>query len=151
MILGMLGRGVKSRGAAIQALIAFPMANGITDLFKHNLPEERPCSVLADWVNHGVGCAESMGTASAHSANMAAVAFVFTYRMGWWGVPWVAVAFLTGFSRVYCGVHYPHQVVLGWIVGVAAGFFVTRVWDFIDAKRSPVLQEEGPETGSPST
>ncbi|CAN5505466.1 phosphatase PAP2 family protein [soil metagenome] len=125
-VIVMVVRGGKARPAALLSLVAFPIANGITDLFKHGLPEHRPFQVLADVVVR-TGKSESMGTASAHAANMACVATVMTLILGWrWGGIWIAVAILVGFSRVYCGVHWPSQVVLGWSIGIYVGF--AAVW-----------------------
>ncbi len=140
LILGMIAFGAKSRRAAIQALIAFPIANEITDVFKAQLPANRPFQEMAD-VIHSPGWSDSMGTASAHSANMAAVAYVFTYHLGWkWGVPWILVALMTGLSRIYNGVHYPYQVLLGWTCGIVVAFVVTWTWDFIRTQRNPVRE-----------
>ncbi len=140
LLVGMIVAAKNSRRAAIQALIAFPIANEITDVFKSQIPRPRPFHFqeLSDVILRS-GWSDSMGTASAHSANMAAVAYVFTYHLGWrWGAPWIAVAFLTGLSRIYNGVHYPYQVLLGWTCGIAAAFVVTWTWDFIRTQRAPV-------------
>jgi undecaprenyl-diphosphatase len=144
MVLGMVIRGAKSRWTAVQALIAFPLANGLTDVFKHLLPENRPFVDLPSSVILRIGHMPealqnpSFGTASAHSANMAAVAFVFTYRLGWWGAPWILVALVTGLSRIYNGVHYPYQVLLGWTCGVLMALLVTKTWDGVAKGRSGV-------------
>jgi len=140
VLIGLLFR-VDGRRGVIQSLIAFPIANEITDLFKHYLPEPRPFQVH-DWVILRVGGTDSMGTASAHSANMAAVATVMCLRMGKWGIPWAILAILVGYSRSFNGVHYPHQVVLGWLVGIGAGFLVVKTWDLIVARRQGVVSTE---------
>lgn len=128
MVLAMLIRGPKTRTAAVLALLAFPLANEITDVFKANLAHPRPFQEL-DWVNvRGNLQSDSMGTASAHSANMAAVAAAFTAGMGRWGWPWIAVALFTGLSRIYVGVHYPSQVLLGWSAGLFAAFVVVSTY-----------------------
>ncbi|HVL38119.1 MAG TPA: phosphatase PAP2 family protein, partial [Fimbriimonadaceae bacterium] len=132
LVLGMILRGGKARVGAVQALLAFPLANEITDALKRNLPVERPFQAL-EWVLVRGGLeSESMGTASAHSANMAAVAFAFTAALGWrWGLPWILAALLTGLSRIYVGVHFPSQVILGWACGVFAGMVIVytyRAW-----------------------
>lgn len=133
------GRG---RAAAIQALIAFPLADLTTNLFKKGIPMPRPCNELTNVLGHGIGCSESMGTASAHSANMAAVAFVFVYHLRWWGSPWVLVAFFTGLSRMYHGAHYPYQVLGGWTCGIVVAFLVTKAGELIRRKPTDVSTEE---------
>ncbi len=135
LLIGLLAGNARTRRTAIQALIAFLIANGMTDLFKHFLPEHRPYQILTDVITWG-GKAQSFGTASAHSANMAAIAFVFVYHLRWWGSPWVAIAVIVGFSRVFCGHHFPHQVLLGWCCGLLAGFLVTFGWERRGAWRS---------------
>jgi undecaprenyl-diphosphatase len=152
LLVGMIARGAKSRRAAIQSLIAFPLANGFTDLFKHGLPEHRPFQILAD-VSLRVGWSDSMGTASAHSANMAAVATVMTFYLGGWGAIWILVAALVGYSRVYNGAHFPHQVLLGWTCGVVAGLLICYGWRAIVRWRQGASDEAtgpGSETGNGS-
>ncbi|MEZ0327610.1 MAG: phosphatase PAP2 family protein [Fimbriimonas sp.] len=142
MLVGMIALGKKSRRAAVQALIAFPLANELTDVFKAQIPRHRPFQEIADMI-HRSGWADSMGTASAHSANMAAVAYVFTYHLGWrWGAPWIVTALLTGLSRIYNGDHYPYQVLLGWSCGAGVAFVVTWTWDFIRTQRKPVRESD---------
>lgn len=140
--------GPKTRRTAIEALVAFPIANGLTDLFKHLLPFERPCTLFTDWTSHGIGCSESFGTASAHSANMAAIAFVFAYHLRWWGVPWIVIAIATGVSRVYVGVHFPSQVLLGWGCGTLVGFLVTEAWQWY-THRTPNVNQDNGQTDEP--
>lgn len=138
MVVAMILAKGTLRKTAVQALLAFPLANGITDLFKKGIPMPRPFQEL-DAVVLRAGWSESAGTASAHSANMAAVAVVFAYHLGWRGSPWVLVAVFTGLSRIYNGVHYPYQVLLGWTVGILAGFIIVKGWEQIQLKRAPVL------------
>jgi len=144
LLLGMLAANDKTRRTVIQTLIAFPIANFLTDILKSTLPWNRPYQDLTGVLTR-VPTSNSHGTASAHAANMAAVAFVFVYNLKWWGTPWVAIALLTGFSRVYVGVHYPYQVLLGWCCGLVMAFSVTRIWDVIRLKRSAVLNDEPPD------
>ncbi len=135
LLIGLLAANNQTRKTAVQALLAVLIANGLTDALKAVWPQHRPFQEL----NHvilWVGPSASHGTASAHSANMAAVAFVFVWHLRWWGAPWAAVAIIVGFSRVFCGAHYPHQVLLGWLCGLAAGFSVAKGWELIQKARA---------------
>ncbi len=117
-----------TRTTAWQLLVAISLANEICDVLKDVGQMARPCNDLADVVLR-VDRLGSFGTASAHSANMAAVAFVVVAMHGRWGLPWVVVAGLTGLSRIYVGVHYPSQVLLGWFVGAFSGFLVVKTFE----------------------
>jgi undecaprenyl-diphosphatase len=150
VIIAHLFIGGKWRRGAILALVAFPIANEICEIFKHGLATARPCidmygvHLLLDY-NGEVFWLDSSGTSSAHPANMAAIATVMALETGKWGIPWVVVAFLTGISRIYTGVHYPSQVLLGWTVGVLSGVLVSKGWGAIRAyRRQRVESAAGP-------
>lgn len=112
------------RGALIAGL-GWPLANAMTDVLKAAFPMPRPGNELSDAIVR-VGIADSPGTASAHSANMMFVAVAFLLASGPWGIPWLVLAVLVGISRVYVGVHYPSQVLLGWLCGAVAAFVAVR-------------------------
>jgi hypothetical protein len=58
-----------------------------------------------------------------------------------WGVmaarlrrPWAwalaaILAFLIGLSRIYLGVHFPHDVLLGWLIGALLLWLLLQLWD----------------------
>jgi len=125
--LGVLMAGNATRKALFLGLLSVGIANEITDVLKGTFQMARPCVELED-VLLRVGKLTSFGTASAHSANMAALATIFWLAFRWRGSVWMAVALLTGLSRIYVGVHYPSQVLLGWTCGVLAGVVVWYSW-----------------------
>lgn len=61
---------------------------------------------------------------SNHAGNTAAAAVILGIRHRKWIVPGIIIAFLSGYSRIYVGVHYPSDVVVGWICGTAVALFV---------------------------
>lgn len=127
----------RTRAITIVALLSWPIANEITDLLKNGVQMLRPCVEL-DQINLRVEKLTSFGTASAHAANMAALATAFSLEWRKRAWPWVAVAFFTGISRIYVGVHYPSQVLLGWLCGAAAAVLVWVVWKrFFDRAVDP--------------
>lgn len=146
MVVGMLIRGPKTRRAAISVLLAVGLANELTDILKETFKGMRPVNELADVIAR-VGYTDSFGTASAHSANMAAIAFCMAYWLRGWGAPWVAIAFFVGLSRIYVGVHYPYQVLLGWACGILMGLVVVKGIEAFDRwrRRNDEPEDEQPE------
>jgi undecaprenyl-diphosphatase len=112
---------------AILAVLGWPIANEVCDLLKNGLMWTRPSVDLADTVVR-VNRLTSFGTASAHSANMMAVAVPFLVHWRPVGFVWLGVAVFTGISRVYVGVHYPGQVLFGWFVGAAVSSLLVFGW-----------------------
>ena len=133
------------RGAAIISVVCVALSNVTTDVLKHTWPGQRPPAELLDAVVRVEG-GMGIGTASAHSANMMAVAVCFLAVDRRWGAAWLAVALLAGVSRVYGGVHYPSQVLLGWGIGAAYGLLVT----WLVQKWWPWRERPQPEPSGPS-
>jgi undecaprenyl-diphosphatase len=115
----------KTRLAGFAAMLAWPVANACTDVIKATWPMPRPPVALSD-VMHRVEGGMGNGTASAHSANMMAIAIVFGV-FGHKGLfcCWLVIALLTGISRIYNGVHFPYQVLFGWGVGAFVAWLVS--------------------------
>ncbi len=143
-----------TRPAAILAMLAWPLSNALTDALKVAWQWPRPSAPIAALVDQGatlvaaqaahpdvvvrVAPLGSFGTASAHSANMMAVAAVFLLlTKGWLRWAWLAVAVLTGLSRVYVGVHYPSQVLFGWACGAVTALVLVKTWEAWVRLRSP--------------
>lgn len=126
------------RKPALLAMVSWPVANAACDVLKSGLQWGRPCVELSD-VHLRVDMMTSFGSASAHSATMMAVAVAFLFSNKKVGIVWLVVAFLTGLSRIYVGVHYPYQVLLGWMVGGFVAFVAVKTWQ---ARESLVLRRE---------
>lgn len=130
LFLYLLIRSRETRTAALLAVVAWLISNELADVLKEILQGARPCAELPTF--RLVGYEKpltSFGTISAHAASTAAAAAVFTMRLRWWGAPWILVSLLTGLSRVYVGVHYPSQVLAGWLAGVLVAWLTVRTWE----------------------
>lgn len=96
-------------------------------LLKEVIQRPRPYLTLTD-VHQLVGSGGG-SFPSNHAMNTAAMAVILG-----WCMPrirpyaWLYAA-LAAFSRVYCGVHYPSDVVAGMLIGALAGYGVTRLAD----------------------
>lgn len=126
----------KTREGGLIAALGWIFANFLTDLWKAFVHFPRPNNLIPDVIMR-VGHSDSMGTASAHSANMMFVAAVFLYYFRWWGIPWLVLAILVGISRVYVGAHFPSQVLLGWTTGIAAAAIVIGLVKLILSRFKP--------------
>lgn len=143
LVAVMIAAGGRYRLAAIFGVLGFLLANTLTDLAKFEWPAPRPCQVLTLADLHGIGCSDNPGTASAHAANMAAVAFAFTYFLGRLGIVWIGVALITGLSRIYVAAHYPSQVLVGWCLGALAAFVL--VWTYRTYRTTRTYRLNPPE------
>lgn len=126
---------VRQRGRyAITLALAAPamtaLAYGISELSKTFITQERPCRAVPNAVPSIADCPVTgdWSLPSNHSTIVAAAAvtLVFAWRRA--AVPAVLVALLEGFSRVFVGVHYPHDVLAGFLLGgivAALGMLVT--------------------------
>jgi hypothetical protein len=101
-------------------LLGASLGNGlVVNTIKHAVHRPRPCMALPDVVER-LGCTTSGSMPSAHAANWFAAAmivFIFYRRKLWLIVPVLLMALGVSFSRVYCGVHYPGDVLAGAVLG----------------------------------
>lgn len=115
---GLVGRG-RWRALGRQAALAMAAGFGLARLIGHLWPQPRP-QVLGlghQWLAH----AATASLPSAHSTVAAALGAVWWWALGdspWrWAGPVLAV--LVGWGRVAVGVHFPADVLAGWLVGAA--------------------------------
>lgn len=105
---------------AVPATVA--AAYGVDAVLKLLVHEQRPCRSLAVKTLEACPAPGDWSFPSNHAAVAAASAVALLFvsrRLGAWAV---AAALAMAASRVWVGVHYPHDVLAGVIVGAAVAF-----------------------------
>lgn len=97
----------------------------------------RPCKALPD-VRLLVSCGGGLSFPSSHAANtfFGAVVLSNYYRHYAW--IYFSIAAIVSFSRVYCGVHYPLDILGGAVLGSTIGIGIIYI-----ANKIPILKIEG--------
>ncbi|MCZ7603385.1 MAG: phosphatase PAP2 family protein [Melioribacteraceae bacterium] len=119
--------GKLGRISAIGAILLIVLTDQFSSFFLKNLVERiRPCNELPD-VNILAGCTGSFSFPSSHAVNNFAVAVFFTILFPKYKWALFTIATLLALSRVYCGVHYPSDIIGGAIIGSLFGYILAKV------------------------
>ena len=118
--------GAKGRRTAIEGMVAIGVNSFVVNVpLKSAVRRKRPTDDVPE--ERRLVKPESYSFPSGHTASAAAFSGVVgrAYPKLW--LPINALAAMVGFSRVYTGVHYPGDVLGGWIVGRGVAFVVYKV------------------------
>lgn len=115
---------------ALKILAAIGVAIAVTDatttyVLKPNFNRVRPCHYLEGARRVGNICGSREGMPSNHAANgMAAAVLLGIFASQSWF--WLALFFvlIVGFTRIYLGVHYPTDILVGYLFGASFGAIV---------------------------
>ncbi len=108
----------------LMVILSDQIASGI---LKPWMARWRPCRPEAglDFVVHIVNghCGGKYSFASSHAANFFTMATLFSHRFQArpWPFIFLLLACLTGYSRIYLGVHYPGDILAGSLIGFLCG------------------------------
>lgn len=135
VIVSLLWKGGKEgRICVLLLFITITLSDQISSsLIKEAVGRIRPCHTLSD-INLLVPCGGGKSFPSSHSVNnfAAALTLSFFYRNYKW--IFFSIATLIAFSRVYVGVHYPFDVIVGAAIGLIISFGVILIYKSLSKK-----------------
>lgn len=132
----------KTRKAGALALCAMLAGMVCTNLtIKPLVARARPW-LTVEGLTHLVEEPDPNSFPSGHTcaAFAAASALARTLPKRWMGVTAIALAALMGFSRLYVGVHFPSDVLVGMCVGLLCGWLVWILYKRIRSRLPRTLQ-----------
>jgi len=166
-ILALWKGGVRLRLCILLLALILPLGDGlVTNTLKHVVGRPRPFVTLPEArlfgtvgkgyvppeTAHDIDMSANQGNhnslPSSHAANWFAatlILFIFYRRTAWFMLP---LALAVSFSRVYNGVHYPSDVLIGAVVGAgyaAAGAVTLQAaWRWAGPRWFPLWHQEVP-------
>lgn len=116
-ILGLKG-GIREKKACLLILLGIPVAILLIKGIHLFFYESRPFVTF----QFSPLVAEKIDASfpSRHAAITSVIAFSLAYFKSKWSVPLLLAAFFVGISRIYVGVHYPGDIIGGFLVGIAS-------------------------------
>ena len=124
--------GKKGRIALVLLIICLAITDSIcAQVLKPIIARIRPSHLSIDSLNLLVSKGGKWSMPSNHAANMFAFSVILSYFYEKIRIPLFCLATLIAISRVYVGVHYLGDVIIGSILGYSMGWIILTIWVII--------------------
>ena len=122
-------QGKRGRIAIVILIVAVAVTDSVSAfILKPYFGRIRPSYDLVEYVNLLVAKGGKWSMPSNHAANIFALAVVLSCFYDKMKVPLFSLAIVIAFSRVYVGVHYPADVLVGGLFGYGMAWLVLTLW-----------------------
>ncbi|OIJ10541.1 hypothetical protein BKP37_18580 [Anaerobacillus alkalilacustris] len=108
---------------AIEALISLSLSHIIVHIIKKIYCRERPYNKLAN-VTLCSNPLKDYSFPSGHTTAAFSIAIVFSLHMPMLAIFFLPIAILVGVSRMYLGLHYPTDCIIGAVLGTVSSIIV---------------------------
>ncbi len=133
----------------ILTLASTGLTYGVTKVIKHSVRRERPFLRLYGVRASNIWSADRHSFPSGHTSMAFSLATSLSLRYSDAGtvIPLYLWAGFVGYSRVYLGLHYPSDVLVGALVGTTIAVLINQLESYLEEQREEILPE--PSNGIP--
>ncbi|MDQ2690510.1 MAG: phosphatase PAP2 family protein [Chloroflexota bacterium] len=120
-------------GLGLRIAFILSTSNYLNAIVKVLFAAPRPYWVSAEVEPYSME--SSFGVPSGHAQNAVAIWGMMAawLKRSWAWVAALTLSFLIGLSRLYLGVHFPHDVLVGWLLGLFLLLVFLRFWEPVAA------------------
>ncbi|MGL4739555.1 MAG: phosphatase PAP2 family protein [Sarcina sp.] len=106
----------------------------VVTILKDTIQRPRPFLTLPNY-HPLITPPTSFSFPSGHASSAIVAALIIAYYLKKWAIPAFTLAFIIGFSRIYVGVHYPSDVIVGFLIGIICGYLVMLFYEHFLCKK----------------
>ncbi|OGE38178.1 hypothetical protein A3B45_03860 [Candidatus Daviesbacteria bacterium RIFCSPLOWO2_01_FULL_39_12] len=123
---------INERKAIILALLSLPIAVVLIKIIHLFILEPRP--YISYHITPLITYGDDVSFPSRHASIVSAIAFSYLHFKSKWFPLFLFMMVWVGFSRIYVGVHYPIDILGGFLVGIISQIISLQIIKFLKAR-----------------